>query len=58
MLFGVATQVLRACKVSTTPPKSKIIVTKVAPRSLLQPVCSRLDTGWQQILEFVIIVAW
>ena len=46
MLFWVATQVLRACKVSTTPPKSKIIVTKVAPHSFLQPVCCRHDTGW------------
>ena len=46
MLFWVATQVLRACKVSTTPPKSKIIVTKVAPRSFLLPVCCRHDTGW------------
>ena len=46
MLFLVASQVLRACKVSTTPPKSKIIVTKVAPRSFLRRVCSRHDTGW------------
>ncbi len=46
MFFWVATQVLRACKVSTTPPKSKIIVTKVAPRSFLLPVCCRHDTGW------------
>ena len=45
MLFWVATQVLRACKVSTTPPKSKIIVTKVAPRSFLQPVVLQARYG-------------
>ena len=47
--FLVTTQVLRACKVSTTPPKRKIIVAKVALHSFLRLVCSRHDTGWQQI---------
>ena len=54
MLFWVATQVLRACKVSTTPPKSKIIVTKVAPRSFLQLVrSSPPHVKGQQILKIV-----
>lgn len=51
MLFWVATQVLRACKVSTTPPKSKIIVTKVAPRSFLLPVCCPPPREWTTDFE-------